>query len=152
MIGPAPFAAMANARKERLARIADAAINKPAPVVIALEATDEPKPTPPTAVRVPWTDFPPTIDLIKGAVCREFGVSRLALESACRTADIVLPRQVGIYLARKLTARSMPDIGRRFGGRDHSTIIHAIRKISHRLCVDPELANRINTIKESIGA
>lgn len=155
MIGPAPLTDMTNAHKARLARIASRAF-RPAPVivpeVIALEPVDDPEATPPTAVHVRWTDFPPTIDLIKGAVCREFGVSRFDLESARRTHDVVLPRQVGIYLARKLTARSMPDIGRRFGGRDHSTIVHAIRKISHRLCVDPELAGRVATIKESIGA
>jgi chromosomal replication initiator protein len=56
---------------------------------------------------------------------------------------VVVPRQVGMYLAKKLTPRSLPEIGRRFGGRDHSTVLHAVRKIEELMKSDDRLAREV---------
>jgi hypothetical protein len=71
----------------------------------------------------------PKVEDIQRAVCRRYGVSRADMLSARRTATIVLPRQIAMYLAKTITLRSLPEIGRRFGGRDHTTVLHAVRKI-----------------------
>jgi chromosomal replication initiator protein len=55
----------------------------------------------------------------------------------------VVPRQVGMYLAKKMTSRSLPEIGRRFGGRDHSTVLHAVRKIDDQIKTDDRLAKEV---------
>ena len=65
---------------------------------------------------------------------KHFGVNRGDLLSSRRNRSIVRPRQIGMYLAKSLTARSLPEIGRRFGGRDHTTVLHAIRKIEFAAC------------------
>ena len=60
-----------------------------------------------------------------------------------RSREVVMPRQIGMYLAKKLTARSLPEIGRRFGGRDHSTVLHAVRKIDEQMKCDEKLAREL---------
>jgi len=72
----------------------------------------------------------PSVTRIQEVVARQYGVSRFDLLSSRRTANIVRPRQVAMYLCKTLTLRSLPEIGRRFGGRDHTTVLHAVRKIS----------------------
>ena len=69
------------------------------------------------------------IEDIQRIVARQYNVSRADLLSSRRTANVVRPRQVAMYLAKILTLRSLPEIGRRFGGRDHTTVLHAVRKI-----------------------
>ena len=69
------------------------------------------------------------IEDIQRIVARQYNVSRSDLLSSRRTANVVRPRQVAMYLAKTLTLRSLPEIGRRFGGRDHTTVLHAVRKI-----------------------
>ena len=54
-----------------------------------------------------------------------------------------MPRQIGMYLAKKMTSRSLPEIGRRFGGRDHSTVLHAVRKIDDQIRKDERLAREV---------
>jgi chromosomal replication initiator protein len=81
-------------------------------------------------------------DILK-VVSRHYNVGRTDLLSARRSRAVVLPRQVGMYLAKKLTARSLPDIGRRFGGRDHSTVLHAVRKIDEQVRGDEKLAREV---------
>ncbi|HXJ59416.1 MAG TPA: helix-turn-helix domain-containing protein [Verrucomicrobiae bacterium] len=71
----------------------------------------------------------PRIDEIQTAVAKHYGVKRFDMLSARRTADVVRPRQIAMYLCKQLTLRSTPDIGRRFGDRDHTTVIHAVKKI-----------------------
>src|SRR5437879_5552204 len=61
----------------------------------------------------------PKVEQIQRAVAIHFGISRLDLLSARRTLDVARPRQIGMYLAKKLSLKSTPEIGRRFGGRDH---------------------------------
>ena len=69
------------------------------------------------------------IEDIQRVVARQYNVSRSDLLCSRRTANIVRPRQVAMYLAKILTLRSLPEIGRRFGGRDHTTVLYAVRKI-----------------------
>src|SRR5205807_9619753 len=71
------------------------------------------------------------IEEIQRIVARQYNVSRADLLSSRRTANVVRPRQVAMYLAKTLTLRSLPEIGRRFGGRDHTTVLHAVRKIEN---------------------
>src|SRR5208282_4802197 len=66
-----------------------------------------------------------TISEIQAATCRHFGLSSDELLSSTRTARVAWPRQVAMYLARELTGESLPAIGRHFGGRDHTTVLHA---------------------------
>ena len=66
------------------------------------------------------------IEDIQRIVARQYNVSRADLLSSRRTANVVRPRQVAMYLAKTLTLRSLPEIGRRFGGRDHTTVLHAV--------------------------
>jgi chromosomal replication initiator protein len=70
-----------------------------------------------------------TIDEIQRTVCQFYRVDRSEMSSKRRARAVVRPRQVAMYLAKVLTPRSYPEIGRKFGGRDHSTVIHAVRLI-----------------------
>jgi len=83
------------------------------------------------------------IDDILKVVGRHYNVARADLLSPRRAQSIVRPRQVGMYLAKKLTSRSLPEIGRRFGGRDHSTVLHAVRKIEELMQSDDRLAREV---------
>jgi chromosomal replication initiator protein len=83
------------------------------------------------------------IDDILKIVGRHYNVARTDLLSPRRARIVVVPRQIGMYLAKKLTARSLPEIGRRFGGRDHSTVLHAVRKIEEQMKTDDKLAREV---------
>lgn len=83
------------------------------------------------------------IDDILQVVGRHYNVSRADLLSPRRARSIVLPRQVGMYLAKKLTPRSLPEIGKRFGGRDHSTVLYAVRKIDELIKADERLSREV---------
>jgi chromosomal replication initiator protein len=83
------------------------------------------------------------IDDILKVIGRHYNVARTDLLSPRRARNIVMPRQVGMYLAKKMTARSLPEIGRRFGGRDHSTVLHAVRKIDDQIRSDDRLAREV---------
>jgi chromosomal replication initiator protein len=83
------------------------------------------------------------IDDILKVVGRHYNVAKADLLSPRRSRTVVVPRQVGMYLAKKLTSRSLPEIGRRFGGRDHSTVLHAVRKIDEQVRVDEKLAKDV---------
>lgn len=102
--------------------------------------------------QAPRKGCPPSISFIQEAVARSFKVSRIDILSHRRTHNVVLPRQIAMYFAKILTPRSYPEIGRRFGGKDHTTVIHAIQKISARCVSDPEFAGRINALKAEISA
>lgn len=94
---------------------------------------------------------PVTIDEIQRAVCKHYGVTRNDLLSPRRTSNLALPRQVGAYLARRLTQKSFPEIGRRFGGRDHATQIHADRKIRKLILTDEKIAADVASLIEQLG-
>ena len=87
------------------------------------------------------------IEEIQRIVGRHYNVSRSDLLSARRTANVVRPRQIAMYLAKTLTLRSLPEIGRRFGGRDHTTVLHAVRKIEGLIGTDTTLAVEIEVLK-----
>jgi chromosomal replication initiator protein len=83
-------------------------------------------------------------------VAKHYGVSRADLLSSRRTANVVRPRQIAMYLAKTLTLRSLPEIGRRFGGRDHTTVLHAVRKIEGLVSGDKVLAEEIEVLKRML--
>lgn len=87
------------------------------------------------------------IEDIQRVVARQYNVSRADLLSSRRTANVVRPRQIAMYLAKTLTLRSLPEIGRRFGGRDHTTVLHAVRKIESLVGNDNVLAEEIELLK-----
>jgi chromosomal replication initiator protein len=90
------------------------------------------------------------IEDIQRIVARQYNVSRADLLSSRRTANVVRPRQVAMYLAKVLTLRSLPEIGRRFGGRDHTTVLHAVRKIENLAGTDSALAEEIEALKRQL--
>ena len=90
------------------------------------------------------------IEDIQRIVARHYNVSRGDLLSSRRTANVVRPRQVAMYLAKTLTLRSLPEIGRRFGGRDHTTVLHAVRKIENLVGNDSTLAEEIESLKRPL--
>ncbi|WP_430727110.1 chromosomal replication initiator protein DnaA [Variibacter gotjawalensis] len=90
------------------------------------------------------------IEDIQRTVARHFNVSRSDMLSSRRTANVVRPRQIAMYLAKTLTLRSLPEIGRRFGGRDHTTVLHAVRKIESLADRDRTLAEEIEILKRML--
>ena len=90
------------------------------------------------------------IEDIQRVVARQYNISRADLLSSRRTANVVRPRHVAMYLAKILTLRSLPEIGRRFGGRDHTTVLHAVRKIDAVIGNDSALAEEIEVLKRQL--
>jgi chromosomal replication initiator protein len=88
----------------------------------------------------------PTIDLIQQMTCDAFGVTLDELVSHERTARVAWPRQVAMYLCREHTDHSLPAIGRRFGGRNHTTVMHACRRTSERLASDQDAFDAVRTL------
>jgi chromosomal replication initiator protein len=91
------------------------------------------------------------IEDILRVVSRHFGVSKGDLLSQRRHRSVVWPRQIGMYLAKQLTARSLPEIGRRFGNRDHTTVLHAIRKIESELNGNQRLRDELEDLKKMLA-
>ncbi len=89
-------------------------------------------------------------DILK-LVSAHYNVSRPDLLSSRRTAIVVRPRQVAMYLAKILTLRSLPEIGRRFGGRDHTTVLHAVRKIERLSKEDNSLKDELELLKRILN-
>lgn len=87
---------------------------------------------------------------IQAAVERHYGIAHVELISARRTAAVVRPRQLAMFLARHLTTHSLPVIGRKFGGRDHTTVLHAVRRIEALLSRDKTLAEDLDAITRQI--
>ncbi|WP_038583319.1 chromosomal replication initiator protein DnaA [Neorhizobium galegae] len=91
------------------------------------------------------------IEDIQRIVARHYNVSRQELVSNRRTRVIVKPRQIAMYLSKTLTPRSFPEIGRRFGGRDHTTVLHAVRKIEELISGDTKLSHEVELLKRLIN-
>ncbi len=91
-----------------------------------------------------------SIEEIQKTVATHFGIKVSDLKSAKRLKALVLPRQVAMYLCRQLTSCSYPDIGDKFGGKDHSTIIHAIKKIESKMAEDMQLSATVASIRSSL--
>ncbi len=90
------------------------------------------------------------VEEILKLVSSHYNVSRQDILSSRRTAVVVKPRQVAMYLAKTLTLRSLPEIGRRFGGRDHTTVLHAVRKIEALAEKDINLRDEIDLLKRML--
>ena len=90
------------------------------------------------------------IEDIQKLVATHYNVSRADILSSRRTANVVRPRQVAMYLSKVLTLRSLPEIGRRFGGRDHTTVIHAVRKIEGLTGSDRTLLDEVELPKRML--
>ena len=91
-----------------------------------------------------------TIDLIQTIVCKFFKISKNEMLSARRSRYLVRPRQTAIYLAKMLTSKSLPEIGRSFSNRDHTTVIHSVKTIEKLKSEDKELSLNIDNLKNKI--
>ena len=91
-----------------------------------------------------------TIDLIQSTVCKFYKISKNEMLSSRRSRYLVRPRQTAIYLTKILTSKSLPEIGREFSNRDHTTIIHSVKTIEKLKKDDPELNNNIDHLKNKI--
>ena len=85
-------------------------------------------------------------------ISRHFGISRSDILSQRRHPSVVWPRQIGMYLAKQLTSRSLPEIGRRFGNRDHTTVLHAIRKIDNQMAGDSRVKDEVEYLKKQLSS
>ena len=91
-----------------------------------------------------------TIDLIQTTVCKFFKISKNEMLSARRSRYLVRPRQTAIYLAKMLTSKSLPEIGRSFSNRDHTTVIHSVKTIEKLRQEDKELNANVDNLKNKI--
>jgi chromosomal replication initiator protein len=90
-----------------------------------------------------------TMDSIQKAVAERFSIKPAVLKEKSNRKEIVVPRQVAMYLVKELTAASLPEIGRAFGGKHHTTVIHSINKIEEQRANDPDLNKMINSLIDS---
>ena len=91
-----------------------------------------------------------TVDRIQRTVCEAFSISLTDMSSKRRARAVARPRQVAMYLSKKLTKRSLPDIGRRFGGRDHTTVMHAVKRITSLRAEDPGFDAQVRAVEETL--
>jgi chromosomal replication initiator protein len=93
-----------------------------------------------------------TIDEIQRKVAEHYRLKMTDLLSARRAREVARPRQVAMYLAKKLTPRSLPEIGRRFGGRDHTTVMHAVKRIEELRVTDREIDADVSHLTRLLDA
>lgn len=91
-----------------------------------------------------------TIDEIQKAVSAHFDLKPIDLLSARRAVAVARPRQIAMYLAKRLTTRSLPEIGRKFGNRDHSTVIHAVRRIEELRGTDRDIDSAVASLMRQL--
>jgi chromosomal replication initiator protein len=91
-----------------------------------------------------------TIDAIQKAVAEKFQIKQSQIKEKSNTKKVVYPRQVAMYLVKELTDASLPEIGRAFGGKHHTTVIHSINKIDKARHIDPELNRLIHSLMYSL--
>lgn len=87
-----------------------------------------------------------TVDMIQKTVAEHYALKQADLISERRARAVARPRQVAMWLAKQITTRSLPDIGRRFGGRDHTTVLHAVRRIESLKAEDPAIARDVDVL------
>jgi chromosomal replication initiator protein len=104
-----------------------------------------------TGSRAATGDHRVTIDEIQKKTAEYYKLDLRELHSARRARRVARPRQVAMYLARELTSRSLPDIGRRFGGRDHTTVLHACRRIEALCKTDPVFQQEVDFLRKVLG-
>ena len=91
-----------------------------------------------------------TIDEIQRKVAEHYNLRLTDMHSARRARNVARPRQVAMYLSKLLTARSLPEIGRKFGGRDHTTVMHAIRKVEELIGDDAQIAQDVEVVRRAL--
>ena len=91
-----------------------------------------------------------TIDEIQRRVAEHFNIKMAEMTSSRRARVVARPRQVAMYLAKQLTSRSLPEIGRKFGGRDHTTVMHAVKKIEELAAIDRALAEDVELLRRML--
>ena len=91
------------------------------------------------------------VEDIQKLVCKQYNVSKQDLLSARRTRSIVWPRQIAMFLCKAMTPRSLPEIGKRFGDRDHTTVLHAVRKVEDLIGNNDSIAHEIETLKRDLS-
>jgi chromosomal replication initiator protein len=91
-----------------------------------------------------------TLDMIQKKASVFFDIPVADLNSPCRKRAIVRPRQIAMYLCNKLTARSVSEIGRKFGGRDHTTVLNAIRRIESLIGEDDRVAKDVEGLRSTL--
>jgi chromosomal replication initiator protein len=91
-----------------------------------------------------------TIDEIQKRVAEHFTIKMAEMTSSRRARIVARPRQVAMYLAKQLTSRSLPEIGRKFGGRDHTTVMHAVRRIEELIASDRALAEDVEVLRRML--
>jgi chromosomal replication initiator protein len=99
---------------------------------------------------LPAQHGPPTIGSVQDAVCNFFGLNPGDLTGRDRRAAAAYPRQLAMYLSRQLTDASLPRIGAAFGGRDHTTVLHACQRIATRLTTDPETSELVARLQAAL--
>ena len=92
-----------------------------------------------------------SLESIQSGVAKFFNVKVQDLKGPRRTKQIVMPRQIAMFLSRRHTGLSLPEIGKRFGGRDHTTVIHAIRKVEGQLGKDPSFSKKLDLVARTVG-
>jgi hypothetical protein len=122
-----------------------------------------PKPASVTAEHCPWPCFAgdfagielpsgeyvsrQTVRNIVITVARRYHMEEADIYSSRKTDNIVLPRHIAMYLAKVMTQQSLPEIGKRFGGKDHTTVLHACRRIERMMAESPAFAGEVNAIR-----
>lgn len=91
-----------------------------------------------------------TIDEIQRKVAEHFNLKINDMHSVRRSRNVARPRQIAMYLSKQLTPRSLPEIGRKFGGRDHTTVMHAVRKIEELMEKDPSIAQDVEVVRRAL--
>jgi chromosomal replication initiator protein len=91
-----------------------------------------------------------TIEDIQKRVAEYYGIKISDMQSARRSQNVARPRQVAMYLAKALTSRSLPEIGRKFGGRDHTTVLHAVRKVEEVRTQDREFSDDLDILRRTL--
>ena len=91
-----------------------------------------------------------TVDEIQKTVADHFNLKQADLLSERRTRSVARPRQMAMYLCKQHTTRSYPDIGRRFGGRDHTTVLHGVRKIEELMAQDDQIARDVEALTRKL--
>jgi chromosomal replication initiator protein len=126
--------------------------------VVAYASLKSEAPTPQLARHVLASLYPITapkscsLEAIQQAAAAEFGISQESLLAHDRRPAVAFARHVAMYLARELTQESLPTIGARFGGRNHSTVLHALRKIQADLARDQELVDKVQSLRRRLEA
>lgn len=92
-----------------------------------------------------------TVETIQEQVGRYFEIDLKDLKGKRKNKQLVWPRQIAMYLCRKHTSSSFPELGQKFGGKDHTTIIHAVNKIEEAIAQDPEVAQEVKLVEKSLG-